>query len=282
MVQCPRCHNSVNETIHAACPTCATPLTPTGNVNSAPPASAQPALTSAPGAYRPNARVSLTGEVMEDAAPPAAAYGNAPGGLPPLPSGRPIAPPSARPTPSTGYRRQEVAPDNSRRNALIINLSVVLLLALASGGGGWWYWKHRTNPKAQVQRYFHAIQWLDWGVVYDLSASPPGDKTRPEFVAMMNDKFDNNPVLKIVARKGMETIKCDAGEPTITGDEATVPVTVGEAGKPLELHLKNFGGVWKIEPLAENPITLLHGGDKEDAAPPASMPTMPGGLPAQP
>src|SRR5205807_5084963 len=114
---------------------------------------------------------------------------------------------------------------------------------------GWWKWTHRTNPKGQVEHYLHAIQWLDWGVVYDLSASPPGNRSRSDFRGMMDDKFDNNGVIRIAARHRFEKITFAVGEPTISGDDATVSVNVTGSylppDKALQFKLRNFGGVWK-------------------------------------
>jgi hypothetical protein len=253
------------------CPYCSAPLNEVAPVVS-PPAQAP----SAPG--RANVRVSLTGEALEDAPGASASgpYANAQPGLPPGSVGRPVLSGSARPAATPYARREAAPPDNSRRNALLINLSVMVVFLLLCGGGGAWYWAHRTNPKAQVTRYLHAVQWLDWGVVYDLSATPPGDKTRHEFIGMMDDKFDNNGLLKVVARHRMEKITFEVGEPTIQGDEATVPVTRKatplDPAKSMPLTLTNKGGIWKIHPLAVNPLDLLHDPDEDKA--------IGGGLPA--
>src|SRR5205807_4296427 len=138
------------------------------------------------------------------------------------------------------------------RNALLINLSVVLILLLAAGGYGAYRWTHRTNPRSQVERYLHAIQWLDWGVVYDLSATPPGGKTRHDFITKLDEKYDYNGVIRLSARRSYERYQFAVGEPTVQGAEATVPVTMTgpgfESGKRFELKLRNFGGVWKIYP----------------------------------
>ncbi len=233
---------------------------------------------------RAGVRVSLTGETIGDAsglnAQPGPDYGNNTSGMPSRPRAMPT---GARP-PDSPYARREAAPDNSGRNALLINLSVALVFILLCLGGGYWRWTHRTNPKAQVARYIHAIQWLDWGVVYDLSATPPGNKSRSAFISMMNDKFDNNPVLKIVGRHSMEKIQFEVGEPTISNDEATVPVsrsaTELENGNSMKLTLTNVGGIWKIHPLADNPMDILHSSEEDKAGGGAalSLPSGAGGI----
>jgi len=140
---------------------------------------------------------------------------------------------------------------------MMINMVVILLLVGGAAGGGYWKWMNRTNPKSQVERYVHAIQWLDWGVVYDLSATPPGNMSRGQFIDKLDEPYDNNGVIKIAARKALESITYSVGEPTINGVEATVPVSIG--GSTVTLKLKNFGGIWKIEPHGTNPLGILHG-----------------------
>jgi hypothetical protein len=282
MINCPRCGRQVDNTAHTTCPLCYTPLNVQQMVH---PQSSQ--ALSAPGMapVRPGGRVSLTGEVVEhDGLPPppvtsgTAAGGSAAGSLR-APSGGPAAP---RRNAHGMYSRAEAVPDNSRRNALLINLGVALFLGLLCVGGGRWYWLHRTNPKAQVVRYLHATQWLDWRVVYELSATRPGNKTRSEFVGMMNDKFDNNGLFKIIARHRFEKITFAVGEPAIHDDEATVPVTVGgsrvKSDRALQFRLRNFGGFWKIEPLAENPLEVIGAEDSNSSAAAFStMSPLPGG-----
>lgn len=261
MVQCPQCQGLVDERTNRVCPKCFASLTPTAPQASPPPIAPQPQMPTlgTPPAVRANARVSLTGEVLEDA-PVSRAPANSPYATPPMPRpNMPATPPRATPS---AYDRREIEPDNSDKKALFINLTVIFVLLALCGGGGYWKWMHRTEPKAQVTRYVHAIQWLDWGVVWDLSATPPGNKTRHEFLSMMDDKFDSNGVLKIGARRSMENIPFEIGEPTIRGNEATVPVTRGEtkmdAARSMQFKLTNFGGVWKIHPLAANPLDVIH------------------------
>ena len=151
----------------------------------------------------------------------------------------------------------------ARDYALVINLSVLMAFILACVGGGWWWWTHRTNPKGQAEHYLHAIQWLDWGVVYDLSAEPPGGMKRGAFISKMDEPYEGNGVLRIGARHMYESITYSVGEPRIDGDKATVTATIG--GRTLELKLKNFGGVWKVYPPSANPLSILMGAEDEDS-----------------
>lgn len=257
MVICPRCKNQVDERAYAACPQCSTPLNAAAGVQ---PLSGQPnqpgGMPSAPGAQAPmpraGVRVSLTGEAIGDNAGHNARtgpnYGNSPAGIPPLrPGGMPT---GARP-PASPYARRESAPDHSGRNALIINLSVALVLLLLCTGGGYWKWTHRTNPKAQVERLMHAVQWLDWGVYFDLHIPDHDKQTRRQFISMMDDKFDNNPLLKIAARHRWESVTFVVGEPVISGDHATVTVVKDAAalaaGDRIEFKLFDVGGVWMVD-----------------------------------
>lgn len=270
MIKCPRCESPVDETTRDTCPLCFTPL------NAAPipltgPSSPSPAQTIATGPTARNvapagaasARVSLTGEEfspghteMPPAAPANFPHGTAPASplLPPRPSS------AQRPMVPGPYGRREVAQDNSERGGLATRIAIYLMLILCITGGGWWSWMHRTNPKGQVQHLLHATQWLDWGVVWDLSSPKPGNKARHEFVAMMNDPYDN-PLFKIGARHRYEKITFDVADPTYIGDEAIVNVSVSgspfKRKTPIPFHLRNFGGNWKVEPIAENPLQVI-------------------------
>jgi hypothetical protein len=213
-------------------------------------------------------RVSLTGEIIETAAPPPPPNLNVsrPSGgthaapIPPGPATHAVA---RAPYRSAGHSR-EASPSRKQANALLINLIVILLLVGGAAAGGYWKWMNRTNPKSQVERYMHAIQWLDWGVVWDLSATPPGGMTKGKFIDKLDEPYDNNGVIKIAARKALETITYTVGEPTFSGNEATVPVSI--EGSTMKLKLTNFGGIWKIHPRGTNPLAVLHGafGDDEE------------------
>ncbi len=263
MLHCPRCQRLVDERAASVCPHCAAPLNTLA-------AQASPSSPPAENARR-TVRVSLTGEVLEEAPTSAPASNTAyaapaAGTLPSI--GRPLSPASVRPSPSSS--RRESAPDGGGSKALLLNLGALFLFVAVCVGGGGWYWTHRTNPRAQVTRYLHAVQVLDWGVVYDLSATPPGNKSRHEFLSMMDDKFDNNGLYKIGARKSLEKITFTVGEPVIAGSEATVAVTRSaaafSAAKSLPLTLTNYGGVWKIHPLGENPLDMMHDPDADKKA----------------
>lgn len=229
---------------------------------------------------RTHTRVSLTGEVIEDEAP-----AQQPNSVPlpqPGPANHGMPAGATRAAYPGSYARRDTELPGSGDKALMINLTVFFVFLVLCVGGGYWKWTHRTNPKSQVERYLHVVQWLDWGVVYDLSATPPGNRSRHDFISWMNDKYDNNGVLKIIARHAYEQAKFTVGEPTIEGDEATVPVSMSmvivETKKPLLLKLKNFGGVWKIYPISENPTDIIEKAMEEQTPPDDKLP--PGGDPS--
>ncbi len=260
MVRCPRCQAVVDETSRSTCPSCGTPI--------AAPSAGTPQYAGAQ-SPPPGARVSLTGEVImpETTVPTAAPGPYAP--QPPVGLQAPPYPPSAvvrNPARSSTYRQQEAPKDR----ALLINLSVVFVLLLAAGGYGWYLWSHRTNPKSQVERYIHAAQWLDWGVVYDLSATPPAGKTRHDFINGLDEKYDYNGVLRIGARRANEQFHAQVADAQINGDQATVPAEITGPGmdqpRRLEFRLKNFGGVWKIYPPSDNPLDLFKDPEAEQKA----------------
>jgi len=158
-------------------------------------------------------------------------------------------------------QRGTTRPPEKRDRALVINLSVLFAVLFIAAGTGWWMWAHRTNPKAQVTRYLNDIVLQDWGVIYDLSATPPANKSRREFLDMMLSKTDYNGVLRIVAKRRMEQYKFTVGEPAFHDDEATVRVDVSGPSidriKRVDFRLKNIGGIWKIYPPYDDPTEVF-------------------------
>ena len=65
----------------------------------------------------------------------------------------------------------------------------------------------------------------------------------------------------------MEKTTFTIGEPVFHGEEATVPVTRSATpfteAKSLPLTQTNFGGVWKIHPLMENPLEMVRDPDED-------------------
>lgn len=264
MIKCPRCNSTVQESPQNTCPRCFSPLgaapLPFAQPSSPPPEMQMP--SSAAQSRTTPVRVSLTGEEFIPASPamPSATPASyAPSRVPPSqpPPSRYSAPRAS--VPNSNARREATA-DNSERSGFGVKAAVWLMVILCLTGGGWWQWMHRTNPKGQVQHLLHATQWLDWGVVWDLSSPKPGNKTRHEYVAMMNEPYDN-PLLKIGARHSYEKIKFDVGEPVYRGEEATVSVSVSgspfKRPAPIPVRLRNFGGEWKAEPIGENPLEAI-------------------------
>src|SRR5258706_5557364 len=270
MNSCPHCQYDLPDPIPASCPVC---FGTTGTLYANPrpadsPVAAVPAILppgyslAAPSFAQPAQkpmRMTLTGEVVATEAPPSfpattPIHSTLP---PPLPTRAVAAAPAQRRS-----SPRENAPYSARNSALLINFTVVVVLLAAVSGGIWWKWMHRTNPKSQVERYLHAIQWLDWGVVWDLSATPPDNQSRHQFIEKLDEPFEGNGVLRLAARKGYESYTFDVGEPSYTGAEATVPATVGS--RSVQFKAQNFGGVWKIVPKSVNPLDILQGFNEEE------------------
>src|SRR5438034_9803751 len=186
MYSCPHCRNPLPDPVPASCPVCFGAI--------AAPSAAGSSATS-------GARLTHTGEVIPLEAPPPPPPLSGTGRSNPVQA--PPMPTHAVAATAPGYRRtaqRETMSYGTKDRALFINLTVVFILVAAMGGGGWWMWSHRTNPKAQVERYLHAIQWLDWGVVWDLSAERPGGQSRHNFINKMDEPYEGNGVIRIGAR----------------------------------------------------------------------------------
>ena len=287
MVVCSRCGHQVDETRMQACPLCATPL-PHPNAaqqqgqSAAPPgqpmasqmppqpSSGIPGVPSA-GGYAPQgmpssplippgARVSLTGEVYEPNAPqtPPPSYVGGGGGLPPRPGmapPRPGAPNAPRPA-SSPYRRETAATARSGSGGAIVAVLLVLLLLGGGGFGGYWYWTHRTNPKDQTQKFCNALKAQDFKAMYELTDRGADNTTEEQFESKLKQTFNALPGLF----DAMKNLTYTAGEATINGDTATVPVaisgnislslmgqTINQAvNNKMNISLKNDSGIWKI------------------------------------
>jgi hypothetical protein len=278
MVACPRCAQQVDETTRATCPHCFTPLsgpvpspppTQTLPVQSSPGISGQPA---APSTYAPQVsravgtRVSLTGEVIDDGAASALAPSYVGGG----PAARPPvgAPPrtggAVASRTAYGATRLE-APAKAGGGNVVAAVLIGLLLLGGLGAGGWWFLTPHSNPKTVVLQYDKALAAQDWKSLYGLVELSAATKSKAPDAASfaaemtrMTDMFRANPLAAGMVDsffKAYETAQI--GEPTITGDTATVPVTLklsfSFAGTtkddsttvPTSLHMIN--GLWKVD-----------------------------------
>lgn len=211
----------------------------------------------APGSTpRPGVRVSLMGEVIEEAVPaaPPPNYGGG-GAMPPLPTAQ---------APAAKGRRNnhEEAPGTTQGNTVnAVILSVILLLVV--GWGGWRYFSSRTNPKDQTTKFLTAFKEQDWQTLYTVIDLSDDDKKRlPDAVAFEKDakeKISGNPQLSAL----LKDLKFTVGEPKVEGETASVPVTLGlkiqgqEMSLPVNTELVNKGG-WKVKPSAA--ISEITGG----------------------
>lgn len=279
MLICPRCAQQVDETAHAACPHCFTPLPAAGFQAEVPAAGQIPHGQSSPGqplappAYAPQlsrsggARVSLTGEVIDDhaasASPPSYVGGGAPArppiGIAPRPEG----------TVSRIVSRGVPVPEARAKSggAPIVVFLIGLLVLGGLGAGGWWFLTPHSSPKAVVQKFDTAIAANDWKTLYSLIEMSADAKSQypnaDTFASSMTDqlaKARSNPLGTAVVdafTKAYQTAQI--GEPTVTGDSATVPVTITislslmgttrDKTSTQQVPLRKVNGAWKIDGL---------------------------------
>lgn len=300
MIKCPRCEQIVDETVRTTCPLCFTPLqpassaaqeTPTpqasyppaqpagpsvpasagGQISMAAPQIGAPPAPSAGNPISPTAmgaapgrRVSLTGEVYDEATPAAAGVSAAPGSYPgPMParSHRPGSPAAARYRP--GRAEEETG---TRSSSGAFGLIVVLLLG-AAGIGGWWYWNHRTNPKDQALALYKYAVAQDYKAMYPLVAlSEETQKKYPDadsFVQKTQEELNANPGLRDMMQKSKDLVSdIKVGEPKIDGNKAEVPTSakVNVLGMSINFngtaHMINQSGVWKLDLTEASPQEL--------------------------
>lgn len=214
-----------------------------------------------PTGIRPGVRVSLTGEVIDSGMPEAAPPPNYVGGGSPIPPTmpRPGAPPRpGGPVHPAARRMAMETPAQSSGNGAVMAIVVILVLALV-GVGGWWLLTHRSsnsNPKTVAQRFMNAFKSMDWKTMYELADDSSTDKAKypnaQAFADDMNNKI-NQPGVGAFVKVIMDGIKeIKVGEATITGDTATVPVTVTvsmmgqEQTQTSSMTLKKTSGGWKV------------------------------------
>ncbi len=275
MVICPQCAKLVDDTSNTSCPHCFTQLAapapqpgaaPVGQPTSGQPYPVQPP---APQQYAPQlsrsggTRVSLTGEVIEDhgqAGSSPSFVGGAAAPRPPIGvSSRPVG--LAKPKAAYGSRTE--APAKSGSPIVPILLGLVLLGGV--GAGGWWFLMPHSNPKTVVQKFDTAIAAQDWKTLYTLIEMPSEDKAKypsaDEFATTMSDqvsKIRSNPIGGTFVDAFLKAYQtAQTGDATITGDTATVPVTLtvslaamgktSDQTSTQQIPLKKVNGVWKID-----------------------------------
>src|SRR5579884_2963786 len=239
----------------------------------------EPTLQSYPptGAIPPNLgfstpHVSLTGEVVPPEAPPLSPTpplqptGYVPGGPGPqttLPM-RPTVP--AAYSPLMMARKRETPRSTSPLGTVI---SAILLALIAVGGvtsyarsGGALAqasFAATASPavsgeiQAQAQKYLTALTQMDWKALYETSEIDTNEyPTAEDFANKMNAKIQQNPQAVDLMNRLSEMMRFEVGEPSIDGDEATVPVKTtfsieGRSETTSKLKMKRIGGVWKVQ-----------------------------------
>jgi hypothetical protein len=203
----------------------------------------------APGsAPRPGVRVSLTGEVIEEAAPAVPPPSYVGGAVPPP---RPTAQPA-----NTGAGRRskyEEAPGTTQGNTLNAIILTVMFVAFV-GIGGWYYLSSRTNPKDQTTKYLTAVKQQDWKTLYTVIDLSEEDKKRlPDAAAFekeAKEKLGSTPLGPQMFTL-LKDMTFTVSEPTIEGEKASVPIVLnikfmGQEQKVNQtIQLVNHGG-WKV------------------------------------
>ena len=281
MVTCPRCAQQADETTRSTCPNCFAPLTgpgmqPGGPTAAAPVPPGQP-YPPTPGplpapqqpyppqpSRNPGARVSLTGEVIEQNGPAAPPPSYVAGGAPSRP---PVGGPPR--TGGTASSRTAYAPQPStaptKSGGGIIAILVGLLVLGGLGAGGWWFLRPHTSPKVVVQQFDTALGARDWKTIYMLVEFPADTKTKypnaDAFASSMNSELEKAQSIpgagSLVDSFTKAYQSAQVGEPTINGDTATVPVTMTvslsfggaktEKTSTQQIPLRKVSGVWKID-----------------------------------
>jgi hypothetical protein len=209
MIICPRCQQPVDETVRATCPLCFTPIPQPQPASPAPPPNTgiqmplngmplppqpgpvgtsppnelpampgqmPPTTPPRPAAFNPGARVSLTGEVIDDGMPagPAPSYV---GGAVPAPPPRLGTPNATARTPANRLRPEVSTPEKTG-GGNAVGIIAALVILLGAGFGGWYWWMHRTNPKDQAAAVYKSFVNENWESVYPLVLLSEEDKKK--------------------------------------------------------------------------------------------------------
>ncbi len=242
MVKCDRCGQTADETRQTACPNCGAPLQAASQGGGIPgitppriPNSPMP-----PPGNNPNVRVSLTGEVIEEAAKPNTPPPNYVGG------GNTNQMAKA----GSGIAAQKKMDDQRAQQATIFRVLMGVSFLLIALGTTFWYLKLRTNPQDQMRQYVKAVKGGELATIYNLSdLSDDLKKEYPDskaFEEKIRESAGKLPGGADALTAYMNAIGSNTtiGKAEITGSEATVPVTLYR--KKSEYKMRNNWGVWKV------------------------------------
>lgn len=214
-----------------------------------------PAYTPTPA---PGTRVSLTGEVIESKAPSGPPPSYVGGG-----AARPVG--TARPTTSRRDFSTEAPAKSGGGAGMVAGILLALVLIGGGIGAGWWFLVPHSNPKTVVQQFDTAFGSQDWKTVYNNMTMPDSEKSKyKDADAFAKDMTDNmqkaraNPLGATILDAVFKAFQsAQVGEPTITGDTATVPVKMTISASVMgqninrsmdnKIPLVKVNGVWKID-----------------------------------
>jgi hypothetical protein len=201
------------------------------------------------------ARVSLTGEVLEATAPSPRTTGPLAGSIPGAGGPMGAGPRPSGPLPQTAPARARVSGPISDEEAprkktspLVTCLVIFVVLAAAAGAGGYWFYQTRVLPPATAVLFLQSMKMKDWKTAYKLIELPAAQKSM-----VTEDAFV----------KGMSAIGSLAAltdykvnDVKIDGDTTKVNVTLTVEGKlfkggpqtqTTDIPVKRFEGGWKVD-----------------------------------
>jgi hypothetical protein len=140
---------------------------------------------------------------------------------------------------------------------LRVGILVIAILLVVGGGAGAWMFARRnhnvvqTTPKEQALKFFTAARSRDWKTVYATSEIISSSYPSAEAYEKKMKEMEQGPLFIGFYNDMMVKPVPTLGEPTISGTEATLPLTVTSPylkgrTRNLQLTMKNFDGVWKV------------------------------------
>jgi hypothetical protein len=148
--------------------------------------------------------------------------------------------------------RTQSRPERSSSASIVI--VVVLLLVIAGGAGAYWWFVFRpSTPQFAAARFLDAANAGDTKTTIDMLYIAPEMRSMPGFSP---EALQQGAAMGTQFRKkgaGQQSISYKIGETTVTGDDATVKVTVtspasvSAGAQTQDLALKRVDGHWKVD-----------------------------------
>src|SRR5579884_93970 len=150
-----------------------------------------------------------------------------------------------------------MAPTTSSKTTHGVVIGIVIVLLILLIGGASWGLLHRKqqqaiDPREQALRFFAAAKAQDWNTLYDLTEGLSAAFPSSDAYARKMKEAMQEPFFAIFYTGMFLKPQITVGQPVISGEEATVPVTrTGEIGGQAfnhvtDLKMKRIEGVWKV------------------------------------